>query len=199
MVRSAEALAVGDGRGDVFLGPIQNAMQYERVKGFLAEILEQNLKVATGGQPFKSSVEAERGYFVTPTIVDNPHDDARIVIEEPFGKSSQVMPLTRNYAEAKAHTGPVFPVMKWDTEDEVIARANNSDMGLGASVWSKDLQKARALAERLKAGSVWINTHLEIQPDAAFGGHKNSGIGSEWGLEGLRSYCNTQTLYLSKK
>jgi acyl-CoA reductase-like NAD-dependent aldehyde dehydrogenase len=71
-------------------------------------------------------------------------------------------------------------------------------MGLGASVWTKDSERAHRIAYKLDAGSVWINTHMEIQPNAAFGGHKQSGIGAEWGAEGLKSYCNTQTLYLSK-
>ncbi len=72
-------------------------------------------------------------------------------------------------------------------------------MGLGASVWSNDLVQASRIAKRLKAGSVWVNTHTEIQPDAAFGGYKQSGLGAEWGVQGLKSYCNTQTLYLKKK
>lgn len=71
-------------------------------------------------------------------------------------------------------------------------------MGLGASVWSKDLDKAQAIAKKLKAGNVWINTHLEIQYDAPFGGHKQSGIGYEYGAGGLKAYCNPQSLYITK-
>lgn len=89
--------------------------------------------------------------------------------------------------------------MQWSTEEEVIKRANGTDMGLGASVWSKDLKKAERMARQLDAGSVWVNAHLEIQPTAAFGGHKHSGIGAEWGTAGLKSYCNTQTLFLKKQ
>jgi len=89
-------------------------------------------------------------------------------------------------------------LLRWDSEDEVVARANNTSMGLGASVWSKNVSQAGRLARKLQAGNVWINTHLDTRPDAAFGGHKQSGIGAEWGIEGLKSYCNTQTLFLSK-
>jgi acyl-CoA reductase-like NAD-dependent aldehyde dehydrogenase len=96
-------------------------------------------------------------------------------------------------------SGPIFPVLKWETEDEVVKRANDTLMGLGASVWTRDLEQASRLAKKMKAGNVWVNTHLELQPDAAFGGHKQSGLGAEWGLQGLKSYCNTQTLYLRKK
>lgn len=88
--------------------------------------------------------------------------------------------------------------MRWDAEDEVVARANDTDTGLGASVWTKNIERANRIALQLHAGSVWINTHMEIQPDAAFGGHKQSGIGAEWGKDGLKSYCNTQTLFLKK-
>lgn len=95
-------------------------------------------------------------------------------------------------------TGPVFPVMQWDTEDEVLQRANNTDMGLGASIWTKDLARASRMAKKMKAGNVWVNSHMDLQPNATFGGHKQSGIGSEWGLDGLRSYCAAQTVFLAK-
>jgi acyl-CoA reductase-like NAD-dependent aldehyde dehydrogenase len=88
--------------------------------------------------------------------------------------------------------------MSWSTEEEVIERANDTKMGLGASVWTKDKTRARHIAEQLEAGSVWINTHVEVSPIATFGGHKQSGIGCEWGVEGLKHFCNTQTLFLEK-
>lgn len=90
-------------------------------------------------------------------------------------------------------------MQSWTDEDEVIRRANASDTGLGASVWSTDLQTAERLARRIEAGSVWINSHLELEPSAPFGGHKYSGIGCEWGLEDLKTFCNVQTLFLKKK
>lgn len=80
----------------------------------------------------------------------------------------------------------------------MIDRANNTRMGLGASVWSSDLDEAARIARRLDAGSVWINTHLEVSPMFPFGGHKESGIGSEWGAIGLKNYCNAQTMYFKK-
>lgn len=88
--------------------------------------------------------------------------------------------------------------MKWTDEEEVLQRANNTDMGLGASVWTTNLEQGSRMARRLKAGNVWVNSHMELQPNAAFGGHKQSGIGAEWGVQGLKSYCNSQTLYLKK-
>jgi len=179
MVEAVKTFTVGDGfKEGVFLGPIQNKMQFERVKGFFNDVAEQKLNVAVGGD-LKTVSDAGKGYFITPTIINNPPDDSRIVVEEPFG--------------------PIFPVMKWESEDEVVKRANDTLMGLGASVWTQDLEQASRLAKKMKAGNVWVNTHLELQPNAAFGGHKQSGLGAEWGLQGLNSYCNAQTLYLKKK
>jgi acyl-CoA reductase-like NAD-dependent aldehyde dehydrogenase len=165
---------MGDGREDgVFLGPVQNSMQYEKVKTFFSDIEKENWNVAVGGKN-----EGKTGYFITPTIIDRPADSSRIVTEEPFG--------------------PILPLLSWSNEDEVIARANNTTMGLGASVWSDDLEEAGRVARQLEAGTVWVNTHLELDPNAPFGGHKESGIGYEWGIGGLRSFCNVQTLFLRK-
>jgi len=155
-------------------GPIQNKMQYERVQGFYADIEKEGWKVAAGGK----NDDKAPGYFINPTIIDNPADDSRIVVEEPFG--------------------PIVPLLKWHSEDEVIARANDTKMGLGASVWTRNLEQGERIATQIEAGSVWINTHLEVSPHAAFGGHKHSGMGHEWGKGGLIAYCNTQTLFFVK-
>ncbi|KAF4982782.1 hypothetical protein FZEAL_1683 [Fusarium zealandicum] len=157
-------------------GPVQNSMQYNRVKTFFDDIEKQGWKVATGG---KFDPEPKSGYFITPTVIDNPPDNSRIVVEEPFG--------------------PILPLLSFKTEDEVVERANDTLMGLGASVWSNDIGKAENIARQLQAGTVWVNNHFDLTPMAPFGGHKESGIGSEWGLNGLKGLCNVQTLFLSKK
>lgn len=176
MVAYTKTLQVGDGFKDgVFLGPVQNSMQYERVSGIFDDVEKQGYKIAVGGKIDTKS----GGYFITPTIVDNPSDDSRIVVEEPFG--------------------PILPILKWSSEDEVIERANNTDMGLGASVWSTDLAEAERIGRQLDAGNVWVNSHLELSPTTPFGGHKQSGIGSEWGLSGLKQFCNSQSLFLKTK
>ncbi|RVX71147.1 hypothetical protein B0A52_03513 [Exophiala mesophila] len=175
IVAFTKTLKVGEGNEEgVFLGPIQNSMQYEKVKTFFSDIEKEKWNVAVGGKN-----EDKPGYFITPTIIDKPADNSRIVTEEPFG--------------------PIVPLLTWKDEDDVIARANNTKMGLGASVWSNDLEQASRLARQLEAGSVWVNTHLEVDPNAPFGGHKESGVGSEWSISGLRSFCNAQTLYLKKR
>ena len=118
------------------------------------------------------------GYFINPTIIEKPSDTSRIATEEPFG--------------------PIVPLMVWSDESDVVARANDTKLGLGASVWSDDIEEASRIARQLQAGSVWVNSHLELQPDAPFGGHKESGIGFEWGVGGLKAFCNVQSLFIKK-
>ncbi|KAH8588485.1 aldehyde dehydrogenase [Bisporella sp. PMI_857] len=174
MIEATKKLTVGDGfQQGVFMGPIQNEMQYDRVCSFFDDIQKQSQKVAIGGD-----IQPSQGFFIHPTIIDNPEPSSRIVQEEPFG--------------------PILPIMPWSTEEEVVNLANHTNMGLGASVWSTDLTQATRIARKLEAGSVWVNTHLEVSPSFPFGGHKQSGIGAEWGKEGLKAFCNPQTLYLKK-
>ncbi|KAI5459317.1 Aldehyde/histidinol dehydrogenase [Mariannaea sp. PMI_226] len=174
LVKHVKSYALGDGSQEgISHGPVQNSMQYERVKTFFDDIERQGWKVAVGGK-----IEPSSGYFITPTVIDRPAEDSRIVVEEPFG--------------------PIVPLLSWKDEDDVIARANNSAMGLGASVWTKDLDKAASVAKQIEAGSVWINTHFDLTPMATFGGHKESGIGSELGASGLKAFCNVQSLHFDK-
>jgi acyl-CoA reductase-like NAD-dependent aldehyde dehydrogenase len=95
-------------------------------------------------------------------------------------------------------TGPIVPILTWKTEEEVVARANNTKMGLGASVWSSNLETAERIARQLEAGNVWVNTHLDLSPTQPFGGAKESGMGVEWGLQGMKAYCQTQALVVNK-
>ncbi|KAG5985248.1 hypothetical protein E4U55_007873 [Claviceps digitariae] len=177
VTEAVQKMTVGNGleTGSI-LGPVQNKLQYEKLINLFESIENDDTLVinATRQETFPNKT----GYFVNPVIVANPPDTSRIVMEEPFG--------------------PFFPVLKWDREDEVIQRANNSQNGLGASVWSDDPAEADRIANQLQAGNVWINTHAHLRPDAAFGGHKHSGIGSELGVEGLKAYCNVQTVHHQK-
>ncbi|KAM6536136.1 hypothetical protein FALCPG4_005653 [Fusarium falciforme] len=176
LVAEVNKLRVADGmENGAVLGPVQNPLQFERVKELLADIESQKLNLATGST---GASALGKGYFITPTVVDNPPDDSRIVVEEPFG--------------------PVFPVLKWKDEEEVLRRANDCPMGLGASVWTRNIEQGEKMAKKLKAGTVWINTHLELQPNIPFGGHKQSGLGVEHGVEGIRSYCNTQAVFVTE-
>ncbi|KAL4726643.1 hypothetical protein ACLX1H_005531 [Fusarium chlamydosporum] len=176
VVKHVKNYKLGDGSHEATShGPIQNEMQYNRVKTFFDDIEKQGWKVATGG---KFDPEPKNGYYITPTVIDNPPEDSRIVVEEPFG--------------------PILPLLSWKDEEEVIERANDTRLGLGASVWANNLETAERIAKQLESGTVWINTHFDITPMAPFGGHKESGIGTEWGINGLKGMCNVQSLFLSK-
>ncbi|MCJ1368759.1 hypothetical protein MMC16_007905 [Acarospora aff. strigata] len=175
MVEHTKTLKVGPGlEPDVFFGPVQNSMQYEKMKTLFSDIGKEGWKPAIGG----TLPDSGKGYFITPTIIDNPPEDSRIVTEEPFG--------------------PILPVLKWNDEVDVIERANDTKMGLGASVWSADFERANRMAKQLEAGSVWVNSHFDVAPGVPFGGHKWSGMGTEWGVNGLKAYCNSQSLWLKK-
>ncbi|KAL2068532.1 hypothetical protein VTL71DRAFT_14869 [Oculimacula yallundae] len=174
MVAHTKTFKVGEGFEEgVFLGPVQNKMQYDIVQGLFDDVEKHGMNVAVGGKTPDS-----KGYFINPTIIDNPDESSRIVVEEPFG--------------------PILPIMQWTDEEEVIDRANNTKMGLGASVWSKDLDEAARIAKQLEAGSVWVNSHLEMGPANTFAGHKESGMGAENGVEGLKAFCNIQMLNSTK-
>lgn len=173
-VRYTKTLKSGDGNeSNVFFGPVQNEMQYDRVTEIFGTIESEGLEPALGG-----TIAESNGYFITPTVIDNPPEKSRIVTEEPFG--------------------PIIPLLKWSDEEDVIARANDSMMGLGSSVWSKDVERATRMARQLQSGSVWVNSHFDVAPGVPFGGHKWSGIGTEWGLNGLKAYCNSQSLWIHK-
>ncbi|KAL4941544.1 hypothetical protein BDV06DRAFT_212549 [Aspergillus oleicola] len=176
-VAFAKTISVGPGTTEgVYMGPIQNAMQYEKVKGFISELSADQLALSNGdAKPFD---EGKPGYFIRPSIIDRPADDSRIATEEPFG--------------------PILPLMTWSDEKDVIARANKTRMGLGASVWSDDLEQASRIGGKLQAGTVWINTHMEPDGRVPFGGHKESGIGTEGGIAGLKGWLNVQTLNMKK-
>ncbi|KAJ5281974.1 Aldehyde dehydrogenase N-terminal [Penicillium angulare] len=174
LVDFVKTLKVGEGtEADVFVGPVQNKMQFEKAKDLFQTITTDKLKAALGG-----AIQDSTGYFIHPTIIDNPPENCRVVQEEPFA--------------------PILPVLKWSDEEDVIERANALETGLGSSVWSKDLDRAQRIADQLQSGSVWVNSHFQVAPNAPFGGHKQSGMGVEWGLTGLLAYCNSQTQWLNK-
>ncbi|MDU6829596.1 MAG: aldehyde dehydrogenase family protein, partial [Bradyrhizobium sp.] len=160
LVAIAKSTVVDDGsKQGTKLGPLQNKMQYEKVKAFLDDA-HKNGKVIAGGAAMDRP-----GYFIAPTIVRDIAEGSKLVDEEQFG--------------------PVLPVIKYSDSDDVIRRANASSYGLGASVWSSDPKRAHEIATRIEAGTVWINKHLDMAPHIPFGGAKQSGIGSEFAEEGL--------------
>ncbi|HRQ46648.1 MAG TPA: aldehyde dehydrogenase family protein [Rhodocyclaceae bacterium] len=174
LARIAREAVVGDGLVEgTQLGPIQNKAQLDYVQELVEDARANGARILSGGK-----VRPGNGYFYEPTIIADATDGMRVVNEEQFG--------------------PVLPVIKYSGIDDVIARANDSENGLGGSIWSNDKAKAAELALRLECGTAWINEHGAIQPDAPFGGVKQSGIGVEFGRYGLEEYTSIQTLKIMK-
>lgn len=174
LVAYARTVTVGDGsRQGVDLGPVQNKMQFDKVKNLLDETRAAGHRFLLGGDVLEGP-----GYFIPVSIVDNPPEDSRVVVEEAFG--------------------PILPLLKFDDIDDVVRRANDSQTGLGGSVWSADVDHAREIAARLETGTVWINEMFAFSPTAPFSGHKQSGLGVEHGIQGLLEFTNTQTITTRK-
>ncbi|RBQ71367.1 hypothetical protein FVER14953_11080 [Fusarium verticillioides] len=153
--------------------PIQNEMQLVRLKQALADANAAGYELLSLGK-----TEAAEGFFIRPTIIKNPPPDAHVVQQENFG--------------------PIVSCIKFSSLDEAIFLANNSDTGLAASVWSGDISAAKRVAAKLEAGNVYINGPPQPDPYVPFGGHKQSGLGVEYGLPGLLSFCQTKSTYVYK-
>lgn len=168
LVAHAAGIPVGNGADEAaVLGPIQNQMQFDKVARLVADAAKRG-RVLLGGEP-------GQGLFFPPTIIAGLQNGDPLVDEEQFG--------------------PALPVIRYSGIDEAIAAANDSPNGLGGSIWSSDLEAARKLATRLECGSVWINKHGAIQPNVPFGGMKSSGLGVEFGDEGLAEYTDIQAVF----
>jgi acyl-CoA reductase-like NAD-dependent aldehyde dehydrogenase len=169
LVALANNAVVDDGlKQGTKLGPLQNKMQYEKVKGFLDDA-RKNGTIAAGGAAMDRP-----GYFIQPTIVRDIKEGSRLVDEEQFG--------------------PVLPLIKYTEADDAVRRANATTYGLGASVWSSDTDRAWKIASQIEAGTVWINKHLDMAPHIPFGGAKHSGIGTEFAEEGLAEFTQLQII-----
>lgn len=173
LAKLAEQAVIGDGMAEgTEIGPLQNKAQYKKVIELLNNASESG-HVMTGGVE-----EGCDGYFVKPTVVRDVADGDRIVDEEQFG--------------------PILPVIPYANVEEVIRRANNSEYGLGGSVWSKDISRASEIANRIESGTVWVNQHLNIGPHIPMAGFKQSGLGVEQSIEGLEEFTQLQVINVAK-
>jgi acyl-CoA reductase-like NAD-dependent aldehyde dehydrogenase len=170
----AQATPVGNGLDETsMMGPLQNRMQFDKVNALVEDAKAHGARILCGGSPTGGP-----GHFYPLTIVADVTDGTRLVDEEQFG--------------------PVLPVIRYSDLDEVITRANASEFGLSGSVWSTDLAAAAAVAARLECGTAWVNKHAAIAPNVPMGGVKASGMGVEFGEEGLAEYTDMQVISIDK-
>jgi phenylacetaldehyde dehydrogenase len=151
------------------MGPLVSDEQFRRVSGFLESGKAEGATALTGGGRY-----GDRGYFIEPTVLTGTRPDMKVVREEIFG--------------------PVLVAAPFTDLDEIAAVANDSDYGLGAGIWTKDISKAHALAKKLRAGTVWINCYNVFDAALPFGGYKQSGWGREMGHEALHAYTEVKAV-----
>ena len=169
---------VGPGEEEgVVMGPLNNEMQLKRVSELVADAIANGATLVSGGK--KPSHVNQNGFFYEPTVLTNVVEGMRIADEEQFG--------------------PVIPVLAYDSEKEVIARANATKYGLGASVWGSDPIAVNRVAKQIHAGIVWTNEHAADAPGLPFGGFKESGFGREGGDYDLLTFTECQSVKLLRE
>lgn len=169
IARLAKEMVVDDGANQGSqIGPVQNKQQFDKVSALIEDSKSRGTVIA-GGVPLDRT-----GYFIAPTIVRDIDDDAPLVREEQFG--------------------PVLPVLSYSDIDELIERVNGTEYGLGGTVWGNDIVRANDVAMRVTSGTVWVNQLMAIDPRIPFRGLKQSGMGTEMGLEGLEEYTQAHVI-----
>ncbi|MCK5108575.1 MAG: aldehyde dehydrogenase family protein, partial [Methanosarcinales archaeon] len=182
LIRETGKLRIGDGLADPDMGPVISAGQMEKDLEHIEYGTRDGAKLVFGGKRLDmgaggaSGVDGVSGFFVEPTVFDDVAPDMRIAQEEIFG--------------------PVLSVLTYGEEEEAIEIANGTRYGLAGAVWSDDLPHAKRVASRIAAGTVWINTYHGAPKHAPFGGYKESGIGRELGVYGLREYLEVKHIMI---
>lgn len=179
IIRKAQNLKIGDPEDSTTeMGALISSNHLEKVLNYINIGKQEGAKLVYGGNRHTVNNQINNsGYFVEPTIFTGCTDEMTIVKEEIFG--------------------PVMSILKFDTVEEVIPRANNSSYGLAAGVFTKNLDMAKNIASQLQVGTCWINTYNIFPLDMPFGGYKMSGIGRENGVEGIKSYLQTKSIYIN--
>ena len=174
LTEEARNAKVGNGlEPDTKLGPLQNQMQFDKVADILEDTKSSGASFLSGGE-----IPDEPGYFIPPTLVTDVDDNSRLVTEEQFG--------------------PIVPLVKYTDTEDALRRANDTRYGLSGSVWTSDLERGKALAERMEVGTAWVNQHRATSAYVPFGGAKQSGLGRQYSILGLKGYMEPQVVSVSK-
>lgn len=176
---AAAPLRIGNGMDEnTDLGPLVSARQLARVTGYLDGAKADRATLVCGGERLTGATW-DKGFFVPPTVLTNVTDTMAVVREEVFG--------------------PVLSVLPFDSEEEVVARANATPFGLGAGMWTRDLGRAHRLAGALRAGSVWVNCYNTLDPAVPAGGYKASGYGREYGPDHIEEHLQTKSIWIATR
>lgn len=173
LVQEAESIRIGDpGQPETQLGPVISERARRRILDYVALGVDEGAVIATGGQ--STQVPGLDGYFVKPTVLRDVTNDMRVAREEIFG--------------------PVLVVIPFSDEDDAIAIANDSDFGLGSSIWTRDVARAHRVASRFEQGIVWVNDHHRLDPCSPWGGVRESGQGREGGWESFHDFTQVRSV-----
>lgn len=168
----ARTIRLGDPNDEATeMGPISNQPQFQRIRDYLASAREEGATLVTGGE-----ADHGTGWFIKPTIFIDVKPQMRIMREEIFG--------------------PVVGVTTFETEEEALAIANDTEYGLAGSVWTLNIQRAHRVADRMRAGTVWINSYRAVSPSVPFGGFGASGLGRENGVESVLDFTETKSVWV---
>ena len=160
------------------VGPIKTPPQYDKVLQYIQIAKDEGAKVLLGGGPALDRSECgESKYFIEPTIFGDVSNHMRIAQEEVFG--------------------PVLSIIRFDSDEEAIDIANDIDYGLAAGIWTQSVNRAIKVSNALRAGTIWVNTYRAVSFLSPFGGYKQSGFGRENGIEAIREYLQTKSVWIS--
>jgi len=172
LTKRAAQFPVGDPfEAQTMMGPLVSREQFDRVRGYFDVGLKDGAQLKTGGKR-----KGDKGFFVEPTVFGAVNNTMRIAREEIFG--------------------PVAAVIPFKDEDDAVLQANDTQYGLAAAVWTRDVSRAHRVGRALKAGTVWVNTYMQVDPISPFGGYKQSGIGRELGVHSIDAYTQIKSIYV---
>jgi len=175
LVERAEQIQIGDPLGeDTQVGPLATREQLDHISESVKDAISEGAKLLFGG---KRPEGLDEGWYYTPTILDCPNQQVRTVREEMFG--------------------PILSALSFDTEEEGVAMANQTDFGLGAGIFTSNVARALRVSDAIHSGIIWVNTYRAISPIAPFGGFKQSGPGREAGIDTIYDYTRTKTVWIN--
>jgi aldehyde dehydrogenase (NAD+) len=174
---AAASLAVGNPMDpNTRMGAQVSEEQYTKILGYIDAGKKEGAKALCGGESARSAATNNRGYFIKPTVFDGVRDDMKIAQEEIFG--------------------PVIAALEFTDLDDLVRRANDTNYGLAAGVWTKDIDKAHYLARKVRAGTIWVNCYNQFDAASPFGGFKESGFGREMGIHALELYTQVKSVWV---